>query len=174
MKAKGEKFISLFLVFSLLALSGNLYAKERRGAKLIITKKNGYQTEGELIAVKPNSLLLLSITGRDVSVDIEDIKVIRIVKKSKGLQGIGLGLLIGVGGGALFGLAFGDRDFFGSAAGDAAAGGIFLGSIGLLVGGTLGFASGIDNTIQIEGMTDSEIRETLRKLRKKARIRSYK
>ena len=29
-------------------------------------------------------------------------------------------------------------------------------------------------TIQIEGMTDSEIQETLKKLRKKARIRDYK
>ena len=82
MNPTSKKFISLFLAVSLMMLSVNLYAKERRGAKLIITKKNGYQTEGELITVKPNSLLLLSITGRDMSVDIADIKVIRVVKKS--------------------------------------------------------------------------------------------
>ncbi|NIM59026.1 MAG: hypothetical protein GTO16_08810 [Candidatus Aminicenantes bacterium] len=80
---KGKKFIALFLVFSLMMLSVNLSAKERRGAKLIITKKEGYQIEGELITVKPNSLLLLSITGKDVSVDIADIEVIRIVKVSE-------------------------------------------------------------------------------------------
>ncbi len=78
-----KKFISLFLVFSLVMLSVNLYAKERRGAKLIITKKNGQQVKGELITVKPNSLLLLDTEGKDVSVGIADIKVIKIVKKSQ-------------------------------------------------------------------------------------------
>ncbi len=177
MQAKGKKFIALFLVFSLLALSGNLFAKERRGAKLIIAKKDAQQVEGELITVKPNSLLLLDAEGKDVSINVADIKVIRIVKKSKGLQGIGLGLLIGAGTGAILGYSGGGNpdQLFGFTAAEAALmGGIFLGAIGLLVGGTLGFASGIDNTIQIEGMTDSEIRKALEKLRKKARIRDYK
>ena len=171
MQAKCKKFIALFIVFSLLALSANLYAKERRGAKLVITKKDGQQIKGELITVKLNSLLLLDTEGKDVSVGIGDIKVIRIVKKSKVLMGIGLGLLIGAGTGALIGYGGGGGDYgpgFG-----ALFGGIISGAIGLLVGGTLGFASGIDNTIQIEGMTNSEINITLDKLRKKARIRDY-
>jgi len=87
-----KKFIALFLVFSLVMLSANLYAEERRGAKLIVTKKDGWQIEGELITVKPNSLLLLDMEGKDVSVGIKDIKVIRIVKKSKALLGAGIGL----------------------------------------------------------------------------------
>jgi len=177
MQAKGKKFIALFLVFSLMMLSANLYAKEKRGAWLIITKKDGQLIEGELITVKPNSLLLLDAEGKDVSIDIADIKVIRIVKKSKVLQGIGLGLLIGAGTGALIGFSGGDdpHGFMSfTAAGKALLGGIFLGAIGLLVGGTLGFASGIDNTIQIEGMSELEIKEILKKLRKKARIRDYR
>jgi len=84
---KGKKFIALFLVFSLMMLSVNLYAKERRGAKVVITKTNGQQIRGELITVKPNSLLLLDTEGKDVSVGIGDIKVITIVKKSKALVG---------------------------------------------------------------------------------------
>jgi len=171
MQAKGKKFIALFLVFSLLALSGNLFAKERRGAKLIVTKNDGQQIRGELITVKPNSLLLLDAEGKDVSVGIGDIKVIRIVKKSKVLIGIGLGLLIGAGIGALIGYSGGGD--WGPGFG-ALYGGIVSGAIGLLVGGTLGFASGIDNTIQIEGMTDSELHAIMYKLRKKARIRDYK
>jgi len=47
-----KKFLALFLIFSLIILSVNLYAKERRGAKLLITKKDGQQIRGELIAVK--------------------------------------------------------------------------------------------------------------------------
>ena len=60
MKAGGKKSIALFLVISLLALIGNLLAKERRGAKLIIQKKDDQQVKGKLITVKQNSLLLLS------------------------------------------------------------------------------------------------------------------
>ncbi len=165
-----KKFISLFLVFSLLALSVNLYAKERRGAKLIITKKDGQQVQGELITVKPNSLLLLNTEGKDVSVGIADIKVIRIVKKSKALLAAGLGFLIGAAVGAAVG-------------GSLEAGWVEMGiEISALMGGfafaiVAGFivsSRGKDKIIQIEGMSNLEIRETLDKLRKKARIRKYK
>jgi hypothetical protein len=67
MNPKGKKFISLFIIFSLVILSVNLYAKERRGVKLIVTKKDGQQTEGELITVKPTSLLLLNTEGNIMS-----------------------------------------------------------------------------------------------------------
>ena len=166
-----KKFTELFLVFSLLVVSVYLYAIERRGAILIITKKDGQQIEGELITVKKDSLLLF--TGVDVSVDIANIKVIRVVKKSKVLQGLGFGLLIGGGTGALLGFMGGPGEW-GSAACEALVGGIFLGAIGLLVGGTLGFASGIDKTIQIEGRHPSSIEFILKELRKKARVRNYK
>jgi hypothetical protein len=79
MNPTSKKFISLFLVFFLLMLSTNLYSKERRGAKLLITKKNGGKIEGELIAVKEDSLLILTKwIERDVSVDIADVEVIKL------------------------------------------------------------------------------------------------
>jgi len=109
MITRSKKLLSLFLVVSLMMLSVNLYAKERRGAKLIVTKKDGWQIEGELITVKSNSLLLLDAEGKDLSVNIGDIKIIRIVKKSKALLGAGIGLLIGVGPGALIGYRVGWR-----------------------------------------------------------------
>ena len=166
---KGKKFIALFLVFSLFALSGSLYAKERRGAELIVTKKNGQLIGGELITVKPNSLLLLDAVGKDVSVDIADIKVIRIMRQSKALLGAGIGLLIGVGPGALIGYRVGWRTSEG-----ALYGGVIGGLAAALIGGYIGISLGKEETIQIEGMTDSEIQEALDKLRKKARIRDYK
>ena len=170
----GKKFISLFLIFSLMMLSVNLYAIEKRGAILIITKKNGQQIGGELITVKKDSLLLF--TGVGVSVDISEIKVIKIVKKSKVLQGIGLGLLIGAGTGALLGFMGEDRPghWFSKAEEIALVQGISLGAIGLLVGGTLGFVSGIDKTILVEGRHPSSIEFILKKLRKKARICDYR
>ena len=159
MNPTSKKFISLFLAFSLVMLSANLYAKERRGAKLIVTKKDGQQIRGELITVKPNSLLLLSITGRDVSVDIADIKVIKIVKKSKALLGPCIGLLAGI-----VAAKIGKYLIFA----------VIYPSTGMITGGLWGGYIGKDKTIQIEGMSDLEIKEALDKLRKKARIRDYK
>jgi hypothetical protein len=172
MNPTGKKFISLFLVFSLVMLSVNLYAKERRGAKLRVAKKDGQQVEGELITVKPNSLLLLNNEGKDVSVDIADIKVIRVVKKSKAV----VGFLVGACLGAILG-AIGYQD---SEPGTGE--GLFtrnqvvvlLAITGGLCGGWTGAQAGKDKTFQIEGMTDLEKRKVLDKLRKKARIRDYK
>lgn len=174
MNPKGKKFLSLFLVLSLMMISVNLYAKERRGAKLIITKKEGQQVEGELITVKPNSLLLLDAEGKDVSIDIADIKVIRIVKKSKVLLGSGLGLLIGAGPLTLYGyIAYKSGSEFWSSL--DALGLVFLTSLtGIIIGGILGAAAGIDEIIQIEGRPSSSIEYILDKLCKKARIRDYK
>ncbi|UCC38761.1 MAG: hypothetical protein JSV96_13185 [Candidatus Aminicenantes bacterium] len=170
-----KKSIALFLVFSILAISANLYAKERRGADLVITKKDSQQLRGELIAVKENSLLLRdSESGADVSVDIRDVKVIKIVGKSKILKGIGYGLLIGGGGGALIGGTICNQIVGECKFSDAA---IFFGLIGgaagLLVGAIWGESRGKDKTIQIEGKSDSEIKEALERLRRKARVPDF-
>jgi len=161
MKAKGKKFLLLFLIFSLVMLSTNLYAKEKRGAKLIVTKKDGRQISGELITVKPNLLLLLDAEGKDESIDIADIRIIRRVKK-----GALIGLLVGVGSGLIAGRASeiieGDTSY------------VAFPVYGILIGIPVALIVGKDKTIQIEGMTDLEIKEAMDKLRKKARIRDYK
>ena len=177
MNPTSKKFISLFLVFSLVVLSGNLYAKERRGAKLIITKKDEQLIEGELITVKPNSLLLLDAEEKDVSIDIRDIKVIRIVNKSKVLSLALIGSLGGAATGMSFGALIGVT--LGTALGQdwssqVAAGGAIGALVGVIAGAITGAIYSIDKTIQIEGMTDLEIQRTLKKLLKKARIRDYK
>ncbi len=177
MNPKSKKFISLFLVFSLMMLSVNLYAKERRGAKLIITKKDGQLIKGELIAVKPNSLLLLDRkSGADVSVDIGDVRVIRIVKKSTVLQGLGIGLLVGGGSGILLGTT--ESAGAAGAEGFEGLGGAVIALIGivggLLIGGVVGSSAGKDEVIPIEGKPPAFIEFNLEKLRKKARIRDYK
>ncbi len=178
MNPTSKKFISLFLVFSLVMLSTSLYAKERRGAKLLITKKDGQQIKGELITVKPNSLLLLNTEGKDESVDIADIKVIRIVKKSKAGKAALLGGLFGGLSGALVAVYTYEEAWTGAGVGVPILYGLILGAIGggigALIGALSGAIAGTDKTIQIEGMTSSEIQEALDKLRKKARIRDYR
>jgi len=172
MNPTSKKFITLFLIFSLVALSGNLYAK-KRGTELIIQKRDGQQIRGELIVVKKNSLLLLeSESSADVSVNINEIKVIKVMKKSKWLLGAGLGLLIGALGGALIDSKQNASDCT-ECPGDEH--GFLIGApLGTLTGVIVGNALVTDKTIQIEGMSDLEIRDALDKLRKKARIRDYK
>jgi len=165
-----KKFTALFLVFSSVMLSMNLYAKEIRGDELIITKKNGGKIEGELIAVKEDSLLILTKwSERDESIDIADVEVITILKKSKALLGSYLGVLVCGGGGALIGYEVGWKTSTGAIVGGAI--GVLAGG---LLGGFLGSSLGKDKTIQLKGMTDLEIQETLDYLREKARIRDYK
>ena len=194
---KGKKFIALFLILSLIEINcATLKSLEQKresrrkkhGANLIIQKINGQQVSGELITVKPSSLLLLNTEGKDVSVDIEEIKVIIVVKKSKALLGVGTGLLGGAGSGAVIGASlwvlglpivaiFGEagieswKDDFPDFLWNGALIGI---GVWVLLGAITGSLLGIDKAIQIEGMTDSEIQKTMDKLRKKARIRDYK
>jgi len=169
MNPTGKKFISLFLVFSLMMLSANLHAKEKRGATLLITKKDGQQIEGELIVVKKDSLLILTKwTGRDVSIDIADVEVIRVVKKSKVLLRASIGFFTVGSLGGLLSLAS-DDEF------PPAIVAFYVGLLyGIPLGALAGAVAGRDKKIKIEGMTDLEIQETLEYLRKKARVRDYK
>jgi hypothetical protein len=164
-----KSVLALVLVFFTVVCSGNLIAKERHGADLVITKTDGQQINGELIAVKETSLLLLdSQTGADVSVEIGEIRVIRIVKKSKALLGIGIGLLAGLVGGLIIG---GTEKTIEGTRGEAVA--IYTGAIGgpaALIGGIIGAAIGTDKTIQIEGKSPEETKGILEKLRRQARV----
>jgi hypothetical protein len=45
-----RKAIALILVFSILALSGNLYAA-KKGAEVVVIKKDGTQVRGEVFDV---------------------------------------------------------------------------------------------------------------------------
>jgi len=169
-----KKVIALILVLSLLvSIHGELLAKEKRGAELLIQKKDGEDVRGELIAIKQNSLLILdSVLKTDLSVDIGEIKVIIIMKISKAVGG----LLVGGALGALLG-------FMANSAPSKGWGGLNLGRggntvVGGLMGGGIGAAigafGGIDEKIQIEGKSAGEIRGTLEHLRQKARVPDYK
>jgi hypothetical protein len=169
-----KRYIALFLVFSMLTLPIPLTSKERKGADLIIRKTDGTLERGELIAVKENSVLLLDReSGTDVTVDINDIYLITIVKKSKFLKGAGLGFLIGAGIGILIPAGYSVFDDLGEDPELAYFGlGVLGGALGLFFGALGGLAAGTDKIIQFEGKSDSEIQEILAKLRKKARIRN--
>ena len=166
MKKRFGNLVATVLALLILVLPGALSARERRGANLVITLKDGHFVTGELIAVKPDSLLLLA--EKDESVDLAGIRSIRIVRKSKarlgGVYGILAGTLIG---GIEVALEGGARVEIGL-------GIVFGGILGGIVGLGVGAIAGTDKTIQLEGKSESEVRKALAYLRKKSRIRDYK
>ena len=175
MNPTSKRFISLFLVFALMMLSVNLYAKERRGATLVITKKDRQQIDGELITVKipQQSLLLLdSKTGADVSVGIKDIDVITIVGKSNAETGAVVGFLVGVVPNIFLGKWLIEEH--GASIVDLAPAIVIFCGVGAALGALVGKQIKTNKTIQIEGKSDLEITKILAKLRKYARIRDYK
>jgi hypothetical protein len=75
---------SILLIIStmtalLTGLPTGLAAKVKHGASLVVTRVDGSLAAGELIAVRPDSLLLLS-AGKDRTVDLADIETVRIVR----------------------------------------------------------------------------------------------
>jgi hypothetical protein len=163
-------FAAFALVVALLIAPAGLSAKEKRGARLLVTKLDGRLSEGELIAVKPDSLLLLS-GGTDVSVGVAEIKCVRIVRPSKIGRGTLLGGLGGVlVGGALGALSGGLDDY------TPAQAGLLLGFVFGLAGGLGGLGVGtlmsVDTTIDIAGEPEALVRSRLEKL--KAFSREYR
>ncbi len=165
MKNKLNRQAAIILAILMLALPGSLIAREKRGATLVIMFKDGHFAEGELIAVKPDSLLLL--TGRDESVALAEIRSVRIVRKSQALVGGLCGLAAGV---ALTALIAADTDLgpFSSLGDFAVAVTLIPSGIGL--GAGAGALAGKDKIIRLEGMTEPQVRVALVYLRKKARV----
>lgn len=173
------KLISLFLMFSILnigcaTISSNHVTKakpKKRGTDLIIQKTNETHIRGELISVKQNSLLLLDReSGADMTMNIDDIRVITVAGKSKALLGAGLGFLAGASAGAIVGHQLSKAWWWDQGTEICAAIG---GLAGALVGGLIiGASAGKEETIQIEGKSGSEIQDIMEKLRKKARVKN--
>lgn len=169
-----KKLVTLFLVFSILTLSGNLYA-EKKGADLTIQRIDKIRVRGELIAVKQGSILLLEkYSGADMTIGFRDIGVIKIMKKSKALATSLAGLLLGGAVGYVIGYSVvSENDILFSKEEGGGMGAAIGGVSCALVGVGIGLALGADKTIQIEGKSDAEIQEIMEKLRKKARIKNY-
>jgi len=170
----GEKFIVLLVVF-LLILPADLPAKKKKGAQLKVTKKDGEIINGELIQVKQKSLLLITNSETGATIDINEIRKIRIKKKSKALIGALLGSYIGIISGALYygysvyeedsGFNLGGRGLY-------LIGGGFIGWLpGTLLGVIVGTIAVTDKKILVEGKSQEEKDSILIKLKKKARIK---
>ncbi len=146
-----KKAIASLLAVLILVLPAELMAKGRRGATLVVTRLDGTQVSGELISVKPDTLLLLTPGAADLSVPLTDIRTVRIVRRSKagtfGLIGGAAGF-VGMGG---FVLAVADEDVVDSKAGAALLYGLLAGAAVAAVGAVAGMAMGADSVFTVAG-----------------------
>jgi hypothetical protein len=176
MNKRFGKLAATVLALLILVLPGALSARGR-GAKLEITLKDGHYIEGELIAVKPDSLLLLDPAQKDESIDIAGIRSIRMIRKSKAGLGAACGLLAGVVGAAIISSGQKETDnplvLIGQGM-EVAGAAVAFGGIGLGIGISGGLLAGKDKWIQLEGKSEAEVRQALAYLRGKARIRDFK
>jgi hypothetical protein len=182
MRVEMKKIMTLVIVVSLLFSSGALFAKERQGAQLVITKIDVTVIKAELIGVKQDSTLILESSSRiSGSIDLSEVKIIKIFKGRNTAPGVFLGLLAGGATGVV--VASNIRR-----EGEASSTMMFKNmdrdiertlavSFCLLAGGILGGAIGssIHNyeTLQIEGKPQEQIKTILENLRTQARFPEY-
>jgi hypothetical protein len=166
MRIVRRKSIALLLTFSIMALYTNLLAYEKRGSQLVVEKLDRRRVFGELIAVRGHSLLLLS-DGGDVSINLHEVKAIKIGRKSKTWLGAAIGFSLGTGY-AIYDLSDEGALLRGYVIWPLVAGGALA-----LVGAGLGSMFGVDKSIQIEGKTEKETKQILEDLRKKARVPDF-
>jgi hypothetical protein len=173
---KGILRESLTVILVLALFAPVLEAKERRGARLVVTKKDGTVVQGELLVVKGEDLILMDgSTSEGITESLQEIQTIKVIKKSKLLKGLGIGFLVGAVPGALVGASKGQEnpgllEF--TPGGGAVAGAIVFGTLGALIGGVVGVIAGIDQNITIKNTSSQETTRVGGLLRRLARDRS--
>jgi hypothetical protein len=74
--------------------------QERRGSTVVVTLADGSRVEGELLAVKEEVLLVYDKkAAQGKSIDLRQVTQVKLLKKSKILAGVGIGLALGILGG---------------------------------------------------------------------------
>jgi len=150
-------------------------AKEKAGARVAVELAGGRLVEGELIAVRAQSLVVADpVSLASSEVPLAEIFRVKVIRKTRLLKGLGLGSLIGAGaswvGIVAIGRASGSTgDFMGGAkvyVGLTAYGAV----LGLVVGALAASISGQDQTINWAALSSSERKAALRKLRKMSRF----
>jgi hypothetical protein len=160
-----------------MSLSGLALAKEKKtGNILSITMNDDHLTEGELLAVHGNVLILLPTAGRDtIHVPISNIRHIQVRKESKFLEGLAGGFVSAGLTGAFIGFLSGDdkEGFFRLTASEKAlTAGVAFGTIGAILGGIGGALAGADQSVSINSTSPDKVYRLLNKLNSYARYES--
>ncbi|MBU4404727.1 MAG: hypothetical protein L6428_00300 [Candidatus Aminicenantes bacterium] len=153
-----------FVIFMALVQPPLLTAKERRGSTVEVILIDWHRVKGELLAVKGHDLVIYD-KSRDqgFTVNIEQVSRIWLKKKSRFFSGIALGLITGVGLGAIWYACTTERDEFREFA-------LILPSFATIpLGGLIGAIQGLSVKLPIKGEEPAYIEECLQYLQQYAR-----
>ena len=171
-RAKGFLRTLFVVILSLAFLAPVLGAKEKRGAELVISKKDGAVVKGELLAVKEEDLIIMDeSTPGGVTVSLKDARSVKVVKHGQTVLVLGSAFIGGAIGAATgYATQTGQHGLLaGYLKGPAA--GIGAG-IGVLAGALVGAMIGSDKTLKIANADPGSIRSVIDQLRPLARDRS--
>jgi hypothetical protein len=152
------KLVVCVLVILALVAPAGLSAKDRRGATVIVTRLDGEAVKGELIAVKPEGLFLLSAEGNARTVDRADVKSVRIVRRSRAGLFAGIGGAAGLAGMGALVLSAGEDVEYGTEK-------VLIGAgAGALAGFLAGMIRGVDSEFTVAGQPEAVVADSWRKL----------
>ena len=164
---------SLFLSMG----AASAFGQQKRGATVVVTRYTGAQSGGELIAVKPDSLLLLDAAGKDSAVPLAEIHCVLVIRKSK----VGQGLLLGLLGGGATGYIAGSIQAKTSGACPGCEAplmrlgwGILGATVGTVIGVIAGASAGSDQNIVLDSTPGPARTAALRRLNKFARVKNFR
>jgi hypothetical protein len=164
-------------VLALLLLGTSLSAaaaQGRRGANVRVDMKGGTGVQGELVVVGGSSLIVRDRSGAETSYGIDGIARVTVTWSKKRFPGGFVGFAAGAAAGYLVGAnprnwAHDEDVLVLRGIGT----GILWGALGAVVGSiaTSGGHGGGETIFPLEGQSDQQLRETLKNLKKYARIR---
>lgn len=177
MKKSVRKFMLLFLVILLLVPLDLMSKKRKKGAELVVYKTDGLEIRGELLHVKMDSLLLMeSPTSTGITININEMQTIKIIRKSKFWKGVGIGYGI-----SFFYFSYAALDYLKS---EDEMGNVIIfllyttistavvGTAAALISGLFGSYASIGRTFKIAGKKKHEIDDILKELSLMARFKT--
>lgn len=161
----GSRFVCVLLMGLFISLS--LFADSRQGDILQIVRTDRTTNRGELIAVRGNSILLANEWSDGITVRLNEIQDLAIVRKAHVWTGAGLGLL----GGAVLGRLFGSSGGHSWGPDIVMLKGVGIGAlVGLVFGIGTSVALGSDIKLIQNGFSLFSEQELLKTLKSAARI----
>jgi len=173
--APSRKLLAAALAVAMILVgAGGALAQGKRGALAFVTLRDDSVEAGELIAVRSASIVLLDSSGKDVSVDVNDIRTVRVSRSPKrgegAVTGLFLGGLVGLVGGSVVAKASGACP--GCEAPMMQAGYTLAGAgVGVVLGFLAGGHAGKDLVIYFDGTPRPTLSIYLYKLQRYARVK---
>ena len=155
--------LSLVILMALVRLPLQA-AKERRGSTVEVTMIDGSQVKGELLAVKSDVLLVYNrAAGQGKSLNLQQAAKVKVLKKSKFLTG----LAIGLGGGLVMAVGSGFKwPFNGN---NEEMSNLIFPLVTSWFGGILGGFAGMSEKFSLAGESSRSLQQNLVRLKRHAR-----